>query len=1633
MKRNRIHILLLLLSFVNFLFSQQIVTDNTQTPQQLIQNLVGNNCATFNTVSSPYNGNINNIISYGNFNRGTSNFPLESGIVLSTGSISKAGNSFISDNLSDGNINWETDPDILNILGIDQTLNATSIQFNFSTANNFVAFKYLFASDEYQQDYPCNFKDVFAILIRPAGSADPFVNIALVPQTTTEISTNTIHPNINGFCEAINEDYFQGYNLPSTNYNGQSTVLIANAEVIPNEEYEIKFVIADHIDQRFDSAVFIEAEGFGGAVDLGPDQEICGSDLTLDATITNASATYAWFLNDNIIVGETNSTLQVDQSGTYRVEIYIPSTSNNCVLQDTIDINIIPFQEANPIEDLLICIPASSNGIYDFDFPAIKNDEIFAQLPSTNYTISYHLSQADAQNNSNPILGIYQNSQPSETIYVRIQSQEGDCLQLGNFSITVDEAPNTSNYSIFICNDIIADPGLSNLFMFNNILTDGELDRTVTYFLNETDANNNINSLTDFPDFSDQPPYIVAKVEVTSNPDAQCYSLAYLYFDYITPPELFTDTLILEACTDPNIEESIDGISYTYDDIPVFFDLEEYFEIIETSIFPGSSVRVDALLGLGNPRTYTLTEQASFTIPLAISFDNGNCYSSVSLKLYKNYLHEVIGSENTIGTCDDESNDGVENFNFNDIRQELLDNIDEDYSANVFIEYYESELDRTNGLNAIDQTLPFSVNTSDELFIEAYYTFNGIVACSINSKINLEVNPALNLDPISIDYCGNTDPTTNTTNIILDNISNQLIEDFSNNNGFSANIEYYETEEDAENQENEIIEMYNLAQNQQLYIRVTNESTECYDVTAININITTAIEATNPQPIIICDEDQNLQATVNLTSVIEELNIDTNNFDLTFHETFENAQRDYFLPIVNPTNYPTTTRTVYLRAELNDESCFTIFNIEILIYADPQLNEITDIINCEIDPNIPSNFIFEDKDSEIIGNQQGMQVLYYETENDAINRENEIDKTVSYQNTSNPQTIYVRLENESGNSCYKIAPIQIEVREIPDYNIPTDIFECDVNNTSLATTDLSNTINEIELGSTTPLNVSFHLTPLNAELGTNAIPLNYTATTNPQIIYARIENANSGCYNVETFNINTLSLPEVTYGQSLVACGNNYNTSVEWNLTEIELNILDGRQYNIEFTYFNSEVDAQNNVNAIANPTAYTNLTSPETVYARIRNATTNCYSVVPFELIINSPPEINQFGVYDICDNNTNTLDLHDIDLLLVDNTFNVLISYYSTIIDAENDNNALTTDYIYTNNTENLVARVEYTTTGCYTIYPFELRINPLPIANQPDNIVECDDDFDGQLLVDLSQQDALILLGQNPDEFSVSYFNSETDAIENSNSLANQYLASNNEVIFARVENNTTDCFNITQFSVIINDKPFVDIEDQVLCLNDFPLVVSAETNNSLDSYEWSTNETSPSIEITAIGNYSVTVTNEFGCETISSFTVTESNSAEIDVVETINFADPNNIVVTVSGIGSYLYQLNDQPFQASGTFYNVPIGYNTVTIIDQNGCAQVTREVLVIDTPKHMSPNGDGKFDSWHITGVEMLPGTVIYIFDRYGKLLKTLLHTSPGWDGSYNGNPMPAGDYWFIAKVKQDENFFEVKGHFALKR
>ena len=82
------------------------------------------------------------------------------------------------------------------------------------------------------------------------------------------------------------------------------------------------------------------------------------------------------------------------------------------------------------------------------------------------------------------------------------------------------------------------------------------------------------------------------------------------------------------------------------------------------------------------------------------------------------------------------------------------------------------------------------------------------------------------------------------------------------------------------------------------------------------------------------------------------------------------------------------------------------------------------------------------------------------------------------------------------------------------------------------------------------------------------------------------------------------------------------------------------------------------------------------------------------------------------------------------------------------------------------------------------------------------------------------------------------------------------------------------------------------------------------------------------------------------------------------------------------------------------------------------------------PKFFTPNNDGFNDFWQVGPTVADTVERIEVYDRYGRLLKVIDVRSQGWDGMYNGTPLPSSDYWYIVKHSDGQ---VVSGHMALVR
>ena len=384
----------------------------------------------------------------------------------------------------------------------------------------------------------------------------------------------------------------------------------------------------------------------------------------------------------------------------------------------------------------------------------------------------------------------------------------------------------------------------------------------------------------------------------------------------------------------------------------------------------------------------------------------------------------------------------------------------------------------------------------------------------------------------------------------------------------------------------------------------------------------------------------------------------------------------------------------------------------------------------------------------------------------------------------------------------------------------------------------------------------------------------------------------------------------------------------------------------------------------------------------------------------------------------------------------------FFNSLADAQSDTFEIDgNSFTNTANPQIIFVQVIYDDTGCVNFAELTLEVS---LTNANDAILTaCDDDGieDGFHTFTLANANADVLSGL-PTNLSINYYETYDDALLEQDPLPNTYVNTvpYSHTIYVRVENDNA-CFGINEIELIVFELPDIEIEEETFyCINSFPqtITLTGGVINDLPSnytYQWSTGEITPEIKVNQPGTYTVTVTNANSCSKDRTITILPSNIATIENIAVVDATQNNTITVTVSGEGSYAFSFDDSngPYQDSNVFENVAPGFHTVYVIDtKNNCGIVEEIVSVIGFPKFFTPNNDSYNDTWQVYGLssQFQPNSTIYIYDRYGKLLKQLNPTSHGWDGTLNGQELPNSDYWFHVTL-QDGRVF--RSHFTLKR
>ncbi|WP_445710479.1 T9SS type B sorting domain-containing protein [Flavobacterium sp.] len=509
--------------------------------------------------------------------------------------------------------------------------------------------------------------------------------------------------------------------------------------------------------------------------------------------------------------------------------------------------------------------------------------------------------------------------------------------------------------------------------------------------------------------------------------------------------------------------------------------------------------------------------------------------------------------------------------------------------------------------------------------------------------------------------------------------------------------------------------------------------------------------------------------------------------------------------------------------------------------------------------------------------------------------------------------------------------------------------------------------------------------------------------------------------------------------------------------------------------YYENQTDAENN--ATNNITSIRAITG-KTIYFRLENPD-GCFVVDSFNLIVNPLPIIDNIVTLSQCDTDNDAIT--DFNLTqansIISSDANLIFSYHLTQLGAQNNTNTITNTTNFTAPNGTVVwSRVE-TIKGCLRTARVNLAVSTTTLPNTTNfDLYGCDNyisdanpENDGFHLFNFNDTTPslnaieyfknLFPISQRPN-LVVTFYENEADALAEENRITNinnyRNLIQDTQLVWVRIDSNLNNaCFGLGEY-LTLHVVPVPEINlgvDFTLCVDPITglgsQVVDATATGGSGNYTYTWTPTNPSTDssgnenslftITQAGSYLVIVRdNTTNCEnsdTINVFFSSEPAQFEADIVNPTFSSGLSTIQAIASGgFGSYEYSLDQIEWQISPIFTSITNGSYTVYVRDIQGCGILSsRSLYAITYPNFFTPNGDGYNETWNISNLPISFEPKIYIFDRYGKLIKQIDPYGQGWNGRFNGQELPSTDYWFILEYKENGTPKEFKSHFSLKR
>lgn len=745
----------------------------------------------------------------------------------------------------------------------------------------------------------------------------------------------------------------------------------------------------------------------------------------------------------------------------------------------------------------------------------------------------------------------------------------------------------------------------------------------------------------------------------------------------------------------------------------------------------------DAILGINtiaDPENFINTS-TSQSIYLRMENQATGCYTNEVFTI--SMSPPLPGTPSNLTRCDTAQN-GIQQFDLS-----LNDPAITNGNTGCVVTYHTSQEEAHNGTSPIG-TLYFNATPYQTQTIWARLSKNaGCVGYAVTSfTISVVPLPAINNPQnISLTLRRCDDDGVDDQSGMFDLTQHEtLLAGNQQNISFS----YFTTLNDAATASNAIATpaaYSNVSNPQIIYLRMLNTVTGCFDVESFSLEITNMLEAGQPINLVLCDVDGDGFQEFNFLQNNALINNGNSQTTITFYGTETDAESEQDpLPTTYQNLLPYATQTVWARLESTggcfgyDIVSFTISVVPLPEFSNPQ-NISLNLVRCDSDAVDDNSTLFNLTAHEpmLTGSQANLNFTYYLSEQDANTVANEIATPAMYANVSNPQTIYIRVQN-SFTGCFAVSSFAIEVSPGITAGEPQPLSMCDNNSNGFQAFDLSQNTTNIQNGNT-GTTVAYYASVTDAETETDPLPVTYQnqVAYESETIWGRLEST-EGCfgYVLKPFTITVQPLPEFNNPQNmlldLAKCDDDSidDKSTAFDLTTHTAMFI-GNQTGVSASYHTSLDDAELGSIGISNPQNFANTTNPQQVFVRLENGLTGCYKVSSFDLEVVNPVIAGQpldLNMCDLHDNGLQWFNLSQNDALIKDGNTNAAVHYYASEEDAENEVNPLSPVHVNAvpYNQQQIWARLE-NSSGCFghDITSFYINVDIMPAITYDIDIVD------------------------------------------------------------------------------------------------------------------------------------------------------------------------------------------------------------------------------------------------------------------------------------------------------------------------